>query len=226
MKIAIFSDCHGDLPNIDKDIKTVFICGDICPTKNHSRKYQAAWIDSFFIPWIKAHEFNKVILVPGNHDFIFESASNSYLSALRIETMGVLEVLINESITIANENGDTFKIFGTPYCKMFGNWAFMREDDRLRELYSKIPENLDILLCHDAPDLNGQGLITEGWNYGINAGNPVLAEAVINKKPKRLFHGHIHSSPKDNEYDGIHMNNVSVKNEKYQSVYPITIIEL
>ncbi len=226
MKIAIFSDCHGDLPNVDSSCKTVMICGDICPTRNHSVSYQDAWLHSMFLPWIKEHNFEKVILVPGNHDYIFEMKEPGYLMHLEQASNNVLEILIDKLTTIHNESGEEISVYGTPYCKLFGNWAFMKDLDSLKEIYSKIPKNVDILLCHDAPDLNGQGVILQGPHANINAGNPVLAEAILRIKPKRLFHGHIHSSPRENQYGEILMNNVSLKDERYQTVFPITIIEL
>lgn len=226
MKVAVFSDCHGDLPNIDPLCRVVMICGDICPTRNHSVNYQDAWINSIFLPWIVENQFEKVILVPGNHDYIFESKSENYLRDLELKSNNILKILINEGITIHNENGNEIIIYGTPYCKLFGNWAFMRDYVTLKELYKKIPDNLDILLCHDAPDINGQGVILQGHYFGTNAGNIQLANAVLRTKPKRLFHGHIHSSPRENNYEGIIMNNVSLKDETYQSVFPVTIINL
>lgn len=226
MKVAVFSDCHGDLPSVDSSCKTVVICGDICPIKNHSVSYQDAWLHSIFLPWIANNEFEKVLLIPGNHDYIFEMKEQGYLMHLEQVSNNVLKILIDESYSLINDNGDTISIYGTPYCKLFGNWAFMKDNDKLKEIYLKIPENLDILFCHDAPDINGQGQITQGTYLGKNAGNPVLAEAIFRVKPKRLFHGHIHSAPRENQYGDLLMSNVSIKDEKYQSVFPVTYIDL
>lgn len=226
MKIAIFSDCHGSLPKIDPSYKIIMICGDICPTNNHSIDYQNNWIKYVFLDWIEKNEFEKVILVPGNHDYFFDRVDSNVIRELELRINCILKILINEHTYLINEDGKKINIFGTPYCKIFGNWAFMRENETLKQLFDEIPENLDILLCHDAPDINGQGVINEGWSKGVNAGNKVLAEAVLKVKPKRLFHGHIHSALRENEFEGILMNNVSLKDERYQNVFPITYIEV
>ena len=36
-------------------------------------------------------------------------------------------ILIHEEYEYLSNEGKIYKVFGTPYCKIFGNWAFMRE---------------------------------------------------------------------------------------------------
>jgi predicted phosphodiesterase len=71
MKIAITSDFHGNLPDIEKS-ELLCICGDICPTTNHKNVYQEYWLLNKFVPWINNLDVEKVILIAGNHDFWFE----------------------------------------------------------------------------------------------------------------------------------------------------------
>lgn len=215
MKILAFSDCHGDLPEIDK-CDYVLIAGDICPAINHSIAYQTHWIEKVFIKWVNEIDCKNVILIPGNHDFIF-----TYRTCFKDETNNKLVILINESYNLIKDD-NVIKIYGTPYCKKFGNWAFMKNNDELEEIYKSIPENLDILITHDAPNLNNQGMITEGRFAFTNAGNTPLGKEVQIKKPKLVLNGHIHSSPKYNSYDNIIMRNVSIKDEYYQIKYPVT----
>jgi Icc-related predicted phosphoesterase len=124
---------------------------------------------------------------------------------------------------------ESLKIYGTPWCKIFGNWAFMRDDEKLVQIYSNIPEGLDILLTHDAPAIQGHGKITMGQWAGEDAGNKVLAKAIKEKEPKICLYGHIHSSihtltkmyKKDTK-----LRCVSLLDEKYYPLYPPYVFEM
>lgn len=113
-----------------------------------------------------------------------------------------------------------FKIFGTPYCKQFGNWAFMREPERLEAKYAHMPSDCDILISHDAPRLLGLGEIHEGAWAGKDAGNTWLADEIMRKQPKHCFCGHIHSGCHGiQEFNGMKFSNVSLVNEDYVVSY-------
>jgi hypothetical protein len=43
------------------------------------------------------------------------------------------------------------KIFGSPYQPLFYNWGFQYHNSRANEIWSKIPEGVDILLTHGPP---------------------------------------------------------------------------
>ena len=82
---------------------------------------------------------------------------------------------------------------------------------------------VDILLSHDAADINNLGLIPPNkWhpNESLNAGNTVLAEAIKLKQPKYYFCGHIHDgNHKVETIDNTLMANVSLLNDSYQISY-------
>ena len=220
MKIKVTSDTHGYLPSNIGSFDLLLICGDICPAHDHYYDFQSEWVLNEFTEWVNKLSFNddksKIVLIPGNHDFCFQ-VFDRFKDELYKRTNGRLVVLINEAY-----EHEGLSIFGTPYCKIFFNWAFMLPDDKLREKYSEIPYNCDILMCHDAPDIKGLGMINEGYHMGTNAGNVVLAEAVREKKPKYVFCGHIHSGNHDMfEYEGMKMANVSYIDESYKPMYNI-----
>jgi hypothetical protein len=124
---------------------------------------------------------------------------------------------------------ESLKIYGTPWCKIFGRWAFMRSDEKLAQLYSNIPEGLDILLTHDAPAIQGHGKITLGRWAGEDAGNKTLAKAVKRAEPKLCLYGHIHSSShtltkvykKDTK-----LRCISLLDEEYYSSYGPYVFEM
>lgn len=154
--------------------------------------------------------------------------------AERLELKQILgphfELLIHAERTfeyIQDDEVKSLRIFGTPYCKMFGSWSFMKPDSFLEMLFAEIPENLDILVTHDPPTLNGMGKITQGRQNGKEAGNEILSKYILEKKPKYVFSGHIHSgNHKFEEFNGIKMANVSHVDETYSPVYSVLTFEI
>lgn len=99
----------------------------------------------------------------------------------------------------------------------------MRKDENLRELYEYMPTECDIVISHDAADINNLGLVPPNmWHpyNSVNAGNKVLAEAIKEKKPKYYFCGHIHEGNHQvKKINGTTMANVSLLNDSYQIAY-------
>lgn len=227
MKIIAFSDPHGHLPEIKEQFDLLLLPGDVCPVWNHNKYFQQDWLTGIFATWIKSLPFktesSRVVMCAGNHDFAFESASKKFIEELITATDGRLVYLKNEEYSFVHD-GKTYRIYGTPICKRFGNWAFMR--DELDVYYENIPDGLDFLITHDAPDINELGLIKMGYYAGTNAGNIPLANHVKRAKPKYAFCGHIHSGNHElKEVDGTHLANVSILNEDYVTFYDPLVFE-
>ena len=242
IKIIAFSDPHGNLPVITEPFDLMLIGGDICPAHDHYNWYQREWLSTTFVKWVQELPFagpdSKVIFIGGNHDIYLEDEPNPNQGYSSIYTDilkpcgGHLIYLEDDEYIFekVTDNGiESLKIYGTPWCKVFGNWAFMRYDEKLAQLYDNIPEDLDILLTHDAPDIQGCGKITMGRWAGENAGNKVLAKAIKEKEPKYVFFGHIHTAShaltkvyKKNT----HIRCVSLLDEEYYPLYEPFKIEL
>lgn len=229
LDIFVTSDPHGKLPIIKDQFDLLLMAGDICPAHDHYWDYQINWFQHDFAKWVNSlpfkNEKSKIVIIPGNHDFFMERVEDVHIKCFQITTNHRSIILRNQEYDYEydTEKGKKYlKIFGTPYCKIFYNWAFMLPDDKLKLAYSNIPDNCDILLTHDAPDINNLGLIQEGPYAGTNAGNKVLAEAIKEKKPKYCFCGHIHSGNHNLEkVNNTYMANVSYINERYKPSYDI-----
>ena len=209
IKVIAFSDPHGNLPAIREPFDLLLISGDICPATNHNIYYQREWLSSVFVGWVRhlpfANKDSKVIFIAGNHDYYLYQEPNPNrggYSSIYTDVLkpcgGRLVYLEDDEYIFEKETEDgqveSLKIYGTPWCKNFGRWAFMRDNEKLEQYYDNIPEGLDILLTHDAPDIQGCGKISMGDWAGENAGNKVLAAAVKKKEPKLVLFGHIHSA--------------------------------
>lgn len=219
------SDLHGDLPEYVEPCELIIISGDISPLKIQSGNTKMRrWLSNKFLPWATKLPCDKVLFIAGNHDLSF---ANIEFMRTWFKYDYKVTYLFHENYIYTSKDGKEYSIFGTPYCKLFGNWAFMEFNDKLKELYSEIPENLDILITHDCPYGWGD-IITDDvpWNNGEHIGNKPLAEAVLEKKPKIMVHGHLHSAQRYIEMGETKKYNASLKDERYFSVYPITYIDI
>ncbi len=232
LKVLVSSDFHGYLPNVGEEpFDFFFICGDICPVVNHSWYFQDEWMKNEFVEWVKGlpyrDEYSKVVMTWGNHDFIGHNIIGKEIEDL---CDGRLIILKNETCHIPYKCGDgekTINIFGTPWCKIFFNWAFMADNEKLDQYYSECPEGVDVFLSHDSPTLNGLGTITQGRHSGTEAGNKVLDRYIEEKKPKYFFSGHIHSGNHTLEKIGeTWLANVCLVDENYNPRPYVLGIEL
>lgn len=224
MRICAISDLHGNLPEIEP-CDLLLICGDIMPLSiQFNAILSEQWLKEVFIPWTEEQLVEQVILIAGNHDAFMERSSRK--AALILNTKKLI-YLRNESTTYISKHGELVTIFGTPYCTLFGNWPFMRSPEILKEKYSKIPENVDILISHDAPQIGEIGTISEGSWSGTEAGNIWLAEEIKRKKPKWCFCGHIHSGSHEiTEYNDTKLVNVSLVDENYKPTNKPLYVEI
>jgi len=225
LKIVAISDLHGYLPEIIESADIMLIAGDISPLNIQFNKPEIKkWLETEFAYWIKSLPVDKVYLIAGNHDAYFEGINSLNIAALKEQCDFKLIYLENNYI-IHRHDGEEFRIFGTPYCHIFGSWPFMREDLYMEKKFLAIPEECDIIISHDPPYNIGkvdQILESTRWNRGTpeSVGNPPLAKQLAKTKFKLLVCGHIHSGDHNIfEFNGGKVVNVSIKNENYQPIY-------
>lgn len=221
------SDLHGYLPPVEP-CDLVLICGDIVPLRIQGRtKDSYRWFSTEFKEWAMDLPCDKVIFIAGNHELIFPNHYNDYKQLFYNDSK--VTYLCHEGYIYKGPDGKEYSIFGTPYCKEFGNWAFMLSDPELEERYSEIPENLDILITHDAPYGVSDVLLQKEckWATGEHIGNVPLRNAIIQKCPKYVFHGHLHSTSHEFELlENSKVVNCSLKDEFYNVLYKPIIIDL
>jgi Icc-related predicted phosphoesterase len=223
MKFLATSDIHGYLPNITEEFDLLMICGDICPATDHSIYYQEKWVKTIFTQWINSLPYktawSKVILVPGNHDFWLERMSVAQKLEIEMLCSHRMKILRHDEYEFeypVSDGLDSLIIFGTPYCSIFGHWAFMVNNETLEKKFSQIENDVDILLSHDSPNIYGLGDVTEGPFKREGSGNPILARHIERIKPLILHTGHFHSGNKKfEERNGTWMANVCYINEDY-----------
>lgn len=219
MNITAISDLHGNLIDI-KPCDLLLICGDISPLEIQFDQIQMVkWFFTEFKAWIESLPCKQIVMTPGNHDYVLQLM----IKGGTLNLFKNLTILVDDTLSIV-DNDREIKIYGTPWCRDFGKWAYMPGNKKLTEIYSKIPEDIDILICHDSSTLGQVGDILE--RHGYPAGNAWLEEEILKKKPKYVISGHIHSGDHElKEIEGIKMANVSILDEAYDIHYePLTFV--
>lgn len=234
MKVAVISDLHGHLPIYPspywegiEECELLLICGDILPLHCQSKMIESRlWLIDEFKPWAASLPVEQVFFIAGNHDFWFER--NDLTAHQIFSSHDKVRYLKNEYADyISTQDAKVYRIFGTPYCHIFGNWAFMRDEETLTKKFNQIPGNVDILLSHDAP-YGTSDICFEGFSASKgHIGCPELRDAIIASKPKYNFHGHLHSANHGEEILGeTKVYNTSILNEQYSLVYEPLMIRL
>ena len=155
--ITATSDLHGRLNGLDKFLKDIDICiiaGDFAELNGRSSidiKDQVCWINTVFVKFLNKFSNVQFVIVPGNHDLCMdENKVRKMLSNgtdMSIKWPSNAHVLIDSSCDI-----DGVKIYGTPWVPAInGTWAFELDNINLKKKFSKIPENIDILVSHAPP---------------------------------------------------------------------------
>lgn len=221
-RIIFISDTHGYLPDNLPEGDILCICGDIFPLAYQDNiEKSSEWLETKFIPWTTDLPYNNIVLIAGNHDFYFESMEAPEPFLLFDNTK---ITYLQDSYVIINK----IKFYGTPWCHKFGEWAFMNSDEWLEKRFSTIPDDVDFLLTHDAPygysDLCLQP--TAFTNPYRHIGSKPLCNAIEEKQPDYVIHGHLHSSNHAVEILGkSKIYNVSLLNEYYEPQYSPLVID-
>ena len=219
MKICAISDLHGYLPEL-KPCELVLICGDSVPLEyQDSSKKTKKWYDTTFRKWAGELPCDKVLFIAGNHELHFPGKKIIYESLFSKDDK--ITYLCHSEYIHKSKDGKEYKIFGTPYCKQFMNWAFMYPNEELEKIFKNIPNDLDILISHDNPYGYGDIVLQEcPWADGSHIGNIPLAKAIEEKQPKYQFNGHLHSCDHSLIMIGNTKHyNCSIKDEQYNPVY-------
>lgn len=175
MKMISIADLHCQMPTNLPDGDILTISGDLTWRGRFNEVKQVA-------DWLTTLDFKYIVVIAGNHDFCFEHP---------IEKLAAEQYLKDRHIIYLNESGceiEGRKFWGSPWTPWFHDWAFNGYRQTMGiEHWSKIPENLDVLLCHGPP--MGFG---DRCEDGERVGDSDLLDAIKIKKPKKVFYGHIH----------------------------------
>lgn len=231
MKIFAWSDGHGEFPHNwaeENHVDVVIIAGDIVPLHiQRNPESSLNWFESEFFDYVRAVKADKVILVAGNHDFMFEYFDKSFiLSEIKMHSLD--DKLIYLQDDMYEYGGEKF--YGTPWIANLRNWAFYAED--LYKKFSHIQTDTTILITHMPPHVMSVGSTYpfddfKGYPQERNYGSFALANRMTELPNLKLnFCGHVHTGTHGGvKHGNCTIYNVSIKNEDYDNVYNQTYVD-
>lgn len=207
MRIVALSDCHGCLPETVPECDLLLLAGDLCPTRDHSCLFQAQWLGGEFRDWLTRQPARRIVGIAGNHDLIFERAAHlvpgdlpwTYLQDSGVEWEGL-------------------RIWGTPWQPWFFDWAFNGGPEPLKRIWSRIPDDTDILLVHGPPFGYGDAVSSRQGEVR-RTGCPHLLERIQAIAPKLVVFGHIHEGRGEWQLGRSLLANVTLLDEGYRPIY-------
>ncbi len=173
MIIDCISDTHGRHGELDLPGGDLLIHAGDC---SHDGE-----IDEVleFLTWFEAQNYTYRLLVPGNHDTVFDLIPEH-----------LDEECKKRGITLLNDSGciiEGIKIWGSPIFPTASDRAFHRErGEDIRKHWDLIPKDTELLITHGPP----YGILDEilGKNYGCED----LHETILQTKIILHIFGHIH----------------------------------
>lgn len=231
MIIAALADLHGYMPDLPQ-ADLYILAGDLCIDKCNGGgardwpRGQAEWFQSHIEPWLSRHAPRAVVMVWGNHDYcghLFNSPleQHNLLPPLHSLWADVDASVLDPMTDWHTEIINGLTIWGSPWSNKFCDWAYMKSERELAEMYDYIPDGTDIIISHGPP--YGYGDLTYD---GRHVGSPSLLRAIDRVKPKVVITGHIHEAFGKYRHMTTDIYNVSIVNSRYQHVNPVTMITL
>lgn len=219
MKITAISDLHGIFPDIKSSGDVLCICGDILKTKKDKFTTIIQQKKEFykFNNWCNTLNFDKIIFIAGNHDFLFEQEE---------EFKKILEEINNPKLVYLRDSLYVYQgiqFYGSPWVENLPNWAFYKNSEDIRKMFNNIPSTprIDVLLTHTPPKFNKFGVVLGKYPFTTDYGSLNLANAINDKKPRWSIFGHIHTGRHERLYRSLTTYaNCSLLNEKYELAFP------
>lgn len=182
LKVHHISDTHGhhDMLEIPDDVDVLVHSGDHSNYRDIARN-SVEVMNS--IKWLSKQKAKHKIAIAGNHDTSIEAGM---FKKDIFEEHGIT-YLENEEVII-----DGIKFYGSPATPIFGDLAFMYDEDILQATWNMIPPDTDVLITHGPP----KGILdtVDQRGYEEHPGCPNLLKRIEEIKPKYHMFGHIHNN--------------------------------
>jgi predicted phosphodiesterase len=164
-----------------------------------------------FAAFIQALPHRHKIVIAGNHDFGLEQDL-----ALGRELLGDA-YLCDEGRIL-----DGVRVWGSPWQPWFHDWAFnLARGEALRQVWSKIPSDTDVLVTHGPP----RGVLDRTIT-GDEVGCDDLWQAVQRVRPRVHVFGHIHEAYGSQRVGPTLFVNACTCNLDYDPHNPIVVVDL
>ncbi len=193
MKIDCVGCLHGCRPELNGG-DLLIITGDI--TANDTLKQ---W--SEFFSWLKKQDYQKKILIAGNHDnFLRNGFPNNQVEADELKEVQffLYEIEDFEYLCDSGTEFEGMKIWGSPWSLWFKGInphckAFTGTENDLKKKYALIPDDTEILITHGPPFGMMDGIPDMYDGSYFHVGSKSLDNKLLElKKIKLHVFSHIH----------------------------------
>ena len=115
-----------------------------------------------------------------------------------------------------------YKIYGLPYQPVYHGWGFNRDDSEREKLFSQVPAEAEIVMCHGPPYQ-----IHDKMYKGLHVGCQIFRKEMLDRvKPLVVAFGHIHEDHGMTKIDNTIFVNSANCTLRYQCRQPPEIIDL
>jgi Icc-related predicted phosphoesterase len=216
MRIVSLSDSHGlhhkmTSPIPDGDV--LIHAGDI------SNVGEYVGIEDF-ANWFSSFPHKHKIVVAGNHDAGLQNF-NRKAAEKCLTDRDIIYLRDSEYII------DGIKFYGSPWTPKFLSWSFMLYTEaEAKEVWSKIPDNINVLIAHGQPYWT-HGILDFSQDDQIHVGCKELYKRITSLSNLKLFiGGHIHEGYGQEKMGNVTYINPSICNLKYEPINAPIVIEI
>lgn len=207
MKVTVISDTHNRHAEFGRLRGDVLIhCGDMLDLFDRSPD-DLKRVDD----WFGEQEFDLILCTGGNHDLLLEDRVLQGLAPFSNATYLQDRKHVHSGVTF----------YGAPWVPKLKGHAFYKGDNELREKWSQIPTDVDVLITH-TPPLSRLDMSSRG----IALGCPHLAAATTRVRPKLHCFGHVHNGAGIEESNGTVFVNASSVDSQVNLAYAPRVFEI
>lgn len=189
MKIVCISDTHNRQDRIQiPDCDLILHCGDYSWRGKENETIE-------FFKWFSQLPATHKVMIPGNHDFIFENHLDVALQLANLYAPNVT-ILLNTRTEIVH-NSKTYSIHGFHYTPRYHDWAFNVDRNKMKP-YLDVIEPCDILISHGPPFGLGDKVKYDNDHFAATHNGKVgcqdMLEMLSRVSPSLHVFGHIHEA--------------------------------
>jgi len=207
MRISIISDTHmlhEELGTLSGDV--LIHCGDMLDLFNRTD----ADLQKLDV-WFGRQDFKLILCTGGNHDMLLEQIVAGDINPF--ENAVFLQDKPYEYQGV--------RFYGAPWTPDLDGHAFYQNAEQLKDSWSKIPENIDVLITHTPP----RGILDVS-SRGLELGCEELAIAVNRIKPKLHCFGHVHASAGETRNEATTFVNACVVNSQFDVARGAKVVDI